>query len=122
MRIIPDTRRGPCPYTRGEYSCGGAGYIWDFGEETTDGQMFPCPHCNTLAYLQEAKETAEMVPAGWNAGIPYTGVSLWMAALEHAMQWNPIQAKAALRDIGRVDALYAIGHGYRVRSIVYERV
>ena len=87
--------------------CRGDGYLWDADDDgyDPDDTDSPCPQCNTLAYLQRAKEEAESVSEGSTHATYYTGVSLWEGAVAVACRANPEQAALALKIIGQVKAL-----------------
>ncbi len=96
-------------------SCCIDGYLWDLdscdepGGPLLAGGDLPCPKCNTLEYLEQAKEEAEScVPdsvAGSGGGFAYTGESIWLAAVRKAESLNPDGAAAALQKLGVVETL-----------------
>ena len=86
------------------------GYLWDFdscdepGGPLLAGGDLLCPKCNTLEYLEHAKEEAESCASGSIAssggGFDYTGESIWLAAVRKAESLNPDGAAAALQKLG----------------------
>lgn len=96
-------------------SCCIDGYLWDIdscdepGGPLFDGGDMPCPKCNTLEYLEQAKEEAESCVsgsvAGSGGGFAYTGESIWLASVRKAESLNPDGAAAALRKLGVVETL-----------------
>ncbi len=104
--------------------CRGDGHLWDADDDgyDPDDTSMPCPACNTQQYLENAKEEAEGVLEGSTWAGYYTGVSLWEGAVRTARAANPDAAEAALKVIGRVDALLPdkdAEEGYVVRSFCY---
>lgn len=96
-----------CEYQRGTFECTGHGYIWDadYDGYDPDDHSWPCPNCNTLEYLESAKEEAESTSwfsGMWGSGC---GVDIWKGAVANANHWNPDECAKALVEIGKVVAL-----------------
>lgn len=114
-----------CGYApaRTTLECRGDGYLWDAdydGYDPEDHSM-PCPQCNTLVFLESAKEEAESC-VDWDAnGQHGTGQTLWENAVQIAQQANPEGYEQALRQIGQVDTLVPADNeqGYDIRRYIY---
>lgn len=105
--------------------CRGDGYLWDADDDgfDPDDHTYPCPQCNTEAYLLQAKEQAETCPCGNDCGYSYTGESIWLGAVQSAESANLEAAKAILTKIGIVAALVPDASndaGFAVRQYVYQ--
>jgi len=108
------------------------GYLWDAdsGEASPDGEGWlyshggdlPCPKCNTAAYLEGAKETAEAVVEAETNGASYSGEDVWKRAVERARRENPRAAEEALRLIGTVRALRPAANEDRCEAVTYTYV
>ncbi|MBB4865308.1 hypothetical protein HNP46_004189 [Pseudomonas nitritireducens] len=110
--LVDDTTPHPpalhsCSYQRGTYECRGDGYLWDADTDGFDPEEKddPCPCCNTLEYLRQAKDEAETTSEWWGSHGHWTGEDLWLRACEIAREANPEQAIEALRAVGEVQAL-----------------
>ncbi|MCL4526491.1 MAG: hypothetical protein M1492_08350 [Gammaproteobacteria bacterium] len=92
-------------------SCCIDGYLWDLdscdepGGPLTAGGDLPCPKCNTLEYLENAKEVAESCVHGRSNDVLYTGERVWLGAVKKAEIANPEGTAVALRSIGVVCTL-----------------
>ncbi|SMH64613.1 protein of unknown function [Acidithiobacillus ferrivorans] len=112
-------------------SCCIDGYLWDLdscdepGGRLSDGGDMPCPKCNTLEYLEQAKEEAESCTSGSvfvsGGGYAYTGESIWLSAVRKAESLNPDGAAHALQKLGVVKTLVpeAGTNGYAVHRYIY---
>lgn len=96
-----------CEYQRGTIECRGDGFLWDADHDGYDPEdlSMPCPNCNTAAFLTNAKEFAESTSDWSNMSGSGTGVDIWQGSVAHARHWNQEAAEAALRGIGKVEAL-----------------
>ncbi len=107
------------------------GYLWDLdscdepGGPLFDGGDMPCPKCNTLGYLEQAKEEAESCVSGSvsvsGGSVAYTGESIWLAAVRKAESLNPDGAAEALQKLGVVETLVPDGgtDGCTVHRYIY---
>lgn len=129
--------RPPCDYEGHDFgatyidSCCIDGYLWDLdscdepGGRLSDGGDMPCPKCNTLEYLEQAKEEAESCTSGSvfvsGGSYAYTGESIWLSAVRKAESLNPDGAAAALQKLGVVETLVPIdgGNGCTVHRYIY---
>lgn len=112
-----------CKYQCGSTLCRGDGYCWDSDSDGYDPEntAFPCPSCNSLAYLLLAKEEAESTAifsnaygiGSWGSG---SGVTIWEAAVAIVVAENPEQAQELLNQIGRVDALR---DDFKIKAFTY---
>jgi hypothetical protein len=118
-------REGPpalaCQFQRGTWECRGDGYLWDADHDgwDPDENDNPCPCCNTLEYLQRAKDEAETCSYYSNNGSSGTGEDIWLNCLSWAEAANPQGIAEALRQIGPVEALISdpsAPDGYIVRT------
>jgi hypothetical protein len=92
-----------CNYWHGgTMECRGDGFMWDADQDGYDptDKSFPCPACNTLRYLLEAKENGESCSysSGWDGD--WTGKDMWLGAIGVALAANPHGAPRMLRRIG----------------------
>lgn len=112
-----------CNFQHGTMECTGEGYLWDADADgwDPDDHTYPCPKCNTKAYLLDLKETAESCSSGNDNGARWTGDSIWRNAVRYAEQENPEAAKQALAEIGVVEALRPADNaeGYEVVKYFY---
>jgi hypothetical protein len=102
-------------------SCCIDGYLWDMdscdepGGPLFNGGDMPCPKCNTLEYLEQAKEEAESCVSGsisvCGGSAAYTGESVWLSAVRKAESLNPSAAADALQKLGVVETLVPIEGG-----------
>jgi len=80
--------------------------MWDADHDgfDPDDHSMPCPACNTLEWLREAKEEAEYTSyyCGYSSG---TGETIWLNAVNVARAANPTAVEAALMEVGEVHAL-----------------
>lgn len=98
----------PCGMQYGTIECRGDGYLWDAdcdGYDPDDHSM-PCPQCNTLAYLEDAKENAESTSSYSDMSSSGSGVDIWERSVKTAKYWNEAKTEEALKTIGKVEALY----------------
>lgn len=96
-----------CTYQRFTWECRGDGFLWDADCDGFDPseQDNPCPSCNTLEYLQRAKEDAETT-SSWSDGYSSgTGETIWLGSVRVATEENPDGIAEVLRAIGEVHAL-----------------
>ena len=96
-----------CTFQRGTWECRGDGYLWDADSDgwTPKEVDNHCPCCNTLDYLERAKEEAESCSA-WLDGNSYgTGEDIWLNYLSWAEAANPEGLQEILKRIGPVEAL-----------------
>ncbi|CAH1588280.1 conserved hypothetical protein [Vibrio jasicida] len=97
-----------CEMQIGTIECRGDGYLWDadsVGYDPADKSM-PCPNCNTLVFLENAKEEAESTSYYQDMTSSGTGVTIWENAVKAANYWNPEATTEALPKIGKVEAVY----------------
>ncbi len=118
LTTLTPVRSLPCNFSGNSGSCNDAGYLWDLSDPSAS-ILTACPACNTLAYLESAKATAETQPVGWYDGEMHTGVEVWLHAITLAHQWNPVATREALYKIGYVNAIEAAICGFRVHSFAY---
>lgn len=109
-----------CKYQRFTWECRGDGFLWDADCDGFDPseQDNPCPSCNTLEYLQRAKEEAETTSSWSNGYSSGTGETIWLGSVRLATEENPDGIAEVLRTIGQVNALVddkASAEGYVVR-------
>lgn len=119
LTTLTNVRSGPCNFSSGTGHCNDAGYVWDLSSDVTVSELMPCPACNTVAYLESARETAETQAVGWYDGVPHSGVEVWVHAVTLALQWNASTARQVLYRFGFVNAIETAGSGYRVRPFAY---
>ncbi len=110
-----------CTFQRGTWECRGDGYLWDADHDGWDPDETnnPCPCCNTLEYLERAKDEAESCSYYSNNGSCGTGEDIWLNCLSWAEAANPQGISAVLRQIGPVEALVndpSAPDGYIVRT------
>ncbi|EKT4540983.1 hypothetical protein QEM15_003175 [Pseudomonas putida] len=110
-----------CTFQRGTWECRGDGYLWDADSDGWDPNESdnPCPCCNTLEYLELAKEEAEGCSSWSNCGSSGTGEDIWLNCLQWAEEANPEGIEEILKQIGPVEALVADPSspgGYFVRT------
>ncbi|MGZ4968023.1 MAG: hypothetical protein ACXV8U_02895 [Methylobacter sp.] len=112
-----------CNYQAGTVECRGDGYLWDADNDgyDPDETNYPCPQCNTMEYLKNAKDEAESTSEGTSMGFEYTGESIWMGAIRNAEERNPEATRESLIAIKAVDALVPANNddGYEVVRYVY---
>lgn len=115
-----------CQYHRAgtTMECRGDGYLWDADDDGFDPKdhSYPCPACNTEAYLLSAKEDAECCSHGHDNGYNWTGESIWLCAVRVAEVANPDVAKATLARFGVVKPLVPDASnqdGFSVRQYAY---
>lgn len=109
-----------CTYQYGTWECRGDGYLWDADDDGYDPteKDHPCPGCNTLEYLQKAKEEAETTCSYSNGYSSGTGETIWQGSVRVATEENPDGIDEVLRAIGEVHALVdddTSPEGYAVR-------
>jgi hypothetical protein len=110
-----------CNFQRGTWECRGDGYLWDADHDgwDPDDTSDPCPGCNTLEYLQRAKEEAESCSSWSDCGSSGTGEDIWLNCLRWAEEANPDGIAEVLKKIGPVEALVddpGSPNGYFVRT------
>ena len=110
-----------CTFQRGTWECRGDGYLWDADSDGWDPNEAdnPCPCCNTLEYLERAKEEAESCSAWSNGHSSGTGEDIWLNCLSWAEAANPEGLPEILKKIGPVEALVSdttSPDGYFVRT------
>lgn len=101
------------------------GHLYDFDDEfyDPDDTSYPCPQCNTLKYLEYAKDDAESTVSGSSMGDYYTGVDIWENAVERVKLAVPNTYLEHLRVIGKVTAIYPNENdnsGWLEKEFVYE--
>lgn len=94
-----------CNYWHGgTIECRGDGYMWDADDDGwyEDDHSMPCPACNTMEYLLDAKENGETTSfsSGWSGD--FTGEDIWLGAINVAMTANPARTPRMLRQVGIV--------------------
>ena len=99
---------GTCGYQSGTMECRGDGYLWDADHDGFDKYdiSYPCPDCRTKEYLENAKEQAESTSSFFNMSSSGTGVDIWQGAVKHALEQNGGAAEQALKEIGKVEAIF----------------
>ncbi len=96
-----------CNFQRGTWECRGDGYLWDADSDGYDPEDTgdPCPCCNTLEYLTQAKEEAETCSRWLDMYGAGTGETIWLRRLALAKQANQVRTDEVLKEIGPVHAL-----------------
>lgn len=96
-----------CDFSAGSYQCRQDGYMWDADSDGYDPEdlSYPCPCCNTLVYLQKAKEEAETTESHSGYWGVHTGADIWTNSVDLARSANPAGVDAALQTVGVVEAL-----------------
>ena len=97
-----------CGMQEGTLECRGDGYLWDAdydGYDPEDKSM-PCPQCNTLVYLMEAKHAAENTSYYSDMTSSGSGITIWESAVKTAKFWNKENTEVSLKAIGLVKAIY----------------
>jgi hypothetical protein len=97
-----------CGQKLGNWQCRDGFFVRDGAEDLEGMPKYPCPKCNTLTFLQEAKREAEdsgFVFGGCACCDPGpSGAEIWTGALRMARDHNTAATEAALPVIGRVKA------------------
>jgi len=94
-----------CNYWHGgTIECRGDGFMWDADCDCydPDDHSMPCPECNTLAWLESAKETAETTTYMSSYWGGLTGEQVWRNAVVIAVRANPVDAPGIVRRFGVV--------------------
>lgn len=84
------------------------GYLWDADSDDGEGGLtrggeWACPRCNTLAWLDEARDEAGACgEANWR---PWCGAVQWERACEKALAENPDGARLYLDLMGPFEAV-----------------
>ena len=89
-----------CAVVRGAVQCAGYGFLASQGAIIGHNEMTPCPACNTVLFLANAKNQAS-APAG-AAGSDMATEQIWLDALRVAHRENPGGVHAALEEVGEV--------------------
>lgn len=89
-----------CAVIRGAVQCAGYGFLASEGAIVGHNEMTPCPACNTVLFLANAKNQAS-APAG-AAGSDMATEQIWLDALRVAHRENPGGVHAALEEVGEV--------------------
>lgn len=81
-----------------------SGFLWDLdGDGWVDGDFeHPCPKCNTVAFLDGAKEDAENTSWGSFQMIPYCGAMILEGAIKKARKHAPEATAEWVRQIPQV--------------------
>lgn len=108
-----------CGYQNSDWECREGGYLWDAGTGEgwdPDDLTHICPNCQTFDYLEAAKEEAESCSSWSDCGRHGTGLDIWVAAERRALVVNEKEARAALLELGAVEALVGDGspEGYHI--------
>lgn len=84
------------------------GYLHDMDYDYIDHEdvTYACPKCNTLQYLENAKENAESTVSGGYNGSYYTGVDIWEVAIKTLNDLNIDVNDLLINNIKSVNALY----------------
>lgn len=91
-----------CSIVNGSVHCVGHGYTTDvLGVHTDHNQMMPCPACNTVLWLANAKNRCSLPIA--TPGSEQDTERLWLDALRVAYRENPEGVHAALEELGAVE-------------------
>ncbi len=81
------------------------GFLWDAdscdepGGMLTSGGDIPCPQCNTVAFLENARREAVEAGCGQSMLTPWCGAVLWERDVLKALQFNQSLADPWLRSL-----------------------
>ena len=101
------------------------GYLHDMDYDYIDHEdtTYPCPKCNTIEYLERAKEDAESISSGSCNNLHYTGTSIWTDSIETCKEIG-VDITSILKEyIKTVNALYEDSTGnerYLVKEFKYD--
>ncbi|TPG86734.1 hypothetical protein EAH72_34410 [Pseudomonas caspiana] len=97
----------PCRYHDGVRQCDGSGFLSDPQYTVLSPEHAkPCPCCNTMLWLMDAKNEAGSLALTGTDGVTIERV--WLEALSTAYRANPDQVLHALEAIGAVDVLIPV--------------
>lgn len=98
---------GTCPYIDSIFECNGNGFLFDSEASSVDPNdtSHPCPACNTMEFLDDAKEEAETCSSYSGIGGNGSGVTIWEEAVALAMAANKVACMVYLHSTGVVNAL-----------------
>ena len=102
-----------CQFCSGTFECRGDGYLWDADDDGFDlnDLSSPCPCCNTLTFLADAKNEAESISSYRSMMDQGSGVDIWEYAITLAKRWNQDNIQEELSKIKTVAALYEDANG-----------
>jgi hypothetical protein len=112
-----------CNYQHGTIKCRGDGYLWDADGYDPGDMLHPCPKCNMVAFLANAKEQAETTVSGsFGVGcsaVSYTGSDFWIGPRDEAYRIDPEQAAIVEASLCPIHALVPDNNkgGYAVKII-----
>lgn len=89
-----------CAVMGGAVQCAGYGFLASEGAIVGHNEMTPCPACNTVLFLANAKNQAS-APAG-ATGSDMAKEQIWLDALRVAHRENPGGVHAALEEVSEV--------------------
>lgn len=96
------SRGHPCRYQVGEQQCDGSGFLSDPDHFVLSPEHAkPCPRCNTMLWLMDAKNKIGSLAATGTEGDAIERV--WLDALSIAYRAGPDRVLAALETIGAID-------------------
>lgn len=99
-----------CTMSDGTVMCRASGYTVDRHDFLPDiSQMTPCPACNTVSWLANAKNQACLPNNTLGSAVQTEHV--WLDALRVAYRENPEGAHAALEAVGAVEVHAAVPSG-----------
>ena len=94
-----------CSYQEGETQCDGSGFLTNPGFTVLSPEHArPCPCCNTMLWLMDAKNEVGSLAATGTDGVEIERV--WLDALGTAYRVSPDTVSRALEAIGAVDVLF----------------
>ena len=111
-----------CNMSYGTFECRGDGYLWDADSDGYDlnDLSLPCPQCNTLVYLEYAKEEAESTSHYQIMTTSGRGVDIWENAVERASLVCDGDIEEKLRQIKSVTALYEVFNEVFEKNYTYK--
>nr|AMP35820.1 Hypothetical protein [Pseudomonas aeruginosa] len=95
----PQDATGGCMMISGTLHCEGFGFMASQGSIPSYNESIPCPACNTILWLANAKNQAS-APMGAGSDMPTE--QIWLEALRVAHRENPGGVHAALEAVGEV--------------------
>lgn len=94
----------PCRYHDGQLQCEGSGFLTDPNLNVISPEHAkPCPSCNTMLWLMDAKNEAGSLAGSGTDGLTIERV--WLDALSTAYRSNPAAVPSSLKAIGGIDVL-----------------
>ncbi|TCV51574.1 hypothetical protein [Pseudomonas sp. 460] len=95
-----------CRYHDGVRQCDGSGFLSDPKFTVSPEHAKPCPSCNTMLWLMDAKNEVGSLVANGTDGLTIERV--WLDALCTAYRVSPEVVSSALEAIGAVDVLIPV--------------